>query len=201
MVKKQLDQLDHSVIYLMDCADVSHMNNSHINIQSELGFLSTKQLKDYSNYQNMISSLRVLGLSKFRLKVVGTQHIPIPEFLGIIDISRFISFYNGVDICLDFDAKNLLDIAVSNSFCLSNIPNNLYPHYDNSKHMMEKIEHYLREPEERKEVAKHAFDKIMKSDTSLHRLIDVFTGLNRPDLVDKTQRKLEEIKNENRNND
>jgi len=201
-IKTQINAIGKPVLYLMDSANIVHFNKKTTSIiESEVGYLAINETKEYTDYKYMIDTLRLIGVNDIKLKVLGSKLIPIIQYLGYLHPHQFINFYQNTKINLDFEGLNILDIAISNSFCLSNVPNTLYPNYTNHDEMLNMIEDFFLKPNARKKIAQRAFDLIIDSDTSLHRIKSIFEALNLNDLAKKTQTKLEEIKNEIRNND
>ena len=201
-VKKQLDQLENKTIYLLDCANIVPSNKIDLNLTSQVGFLSVSDANEYSDYKTIVNTIRFLGLQPdIQLKIVGPKILPVPQYLGHIQSNEFASFYQSVDINLDFDGKNLLDVAISKAFCLSNVPNKLYPHYSDRVDLIKKIAEYTEKPKARRKIAKQAFESIIESDTSLSRLSDIFVALNELEMDNICTMKYEEMVDEIRNND
>lgn len=198
-VKQQISQIGCPSVFLMDSANITEVENASLNIESQIGFLCAYDPGMYTDYKEMISTIRKISLSDYQIKAAGPYVVPIPNYLGLLSRAEYSGFYRGCSICLDFDGLSMLDIAANKAFCISNTKNKLYPSYSSYEELTELVDQY-NNPKEREEIGEAAYEAIMKSDTSLHRLNTILEALGEEEIATKTRMHLELIKNETRNN-
>ena len=189
-IRKNIDQCDSTVLYVAESANMAQIFNGVFNkdISTDILYVSNVPTMDKTYILPILSDIYQ---QKKQIKVVGEYSVPLPFYLGSVRTVEISSLLSSSKIVLDFDGTMLLDAAINKAFVISNTINGLYPHYDNIDSLRKLIEYYLENDELRKTKANMAYNKVIKSDTSFHRVSDIFKALNLTELQQLSLDKIE----------
>lgn len=184
VLKKNLE-INHDCIFIYDYADTVtfHGGVADDNFACQIGYISKGGDVD----ANQISKLLLLAANKFKVKVVGPERIPIPQYLGGIAEEREMDFLRSCRIALD-TGNNVLDQVANSIFTMSILPNNLAcaANIDN-------IQMYLDDEELRNRIITTSRKKVLASATGYHRIVDIFNKLELEDVVVMAEEKIGEL--------
>ena len=142
----------------------------------------------------------IISLEKYQVKVCGAAQIPIAEYIGIPTLQQSRKLLGSTKIALDFDKNILYDCAVSKTFCLSNVKQDIFPSYQDN--LLKQIEHFLNSnkntdqyigEKHRKSFVEKAYKSTVENDTFFHRIHDMFNLIKEPELAEMTLKTLNNI--------
>lgn len=109
--------------------------------------------------------LRYLNSSKYRVKILAPQKIPLPTYLGIPTINEINIFLNSTIICLVDHVTGLYNAAATKTFCLCTFENSLFPHVATVQDLKDSVNHFYTEEKHRKSFIKKAHSYINSGHT------------------------------------
>ena len=173
---------------LKSAANIAQFNNGVIDTKydSDILYISNCTLRT-----GILNILTELSNSDLKLKICGNQPVPLPEYIGYADCVNISNLLASATIALDFDGNIRMNAASNKTMCISNIDNTIFPSFDDND-IKDVIEHYLTDSKHRKHQINLAY-KFAKENTYYHRLIDISMLLNWCDILNESQRKIEEL--------
>lgn len=164
-------------LYLAPAANAPDIYNDKIN-KKDIYYITEKSIID-GTIQHLLDN-------NISVKIVGPHHLPYKEYLGQIDTKTRMKILTEAKIVILDNIDYIYDVGISKSYALIAIENTLYPNFDNKEELLDQInefnnaayvEHVL--PAHKK----RAFEFAVQN-TFIHRIIEIFTRLDRKDIVE-----------------
>jgi hypothetical protein len=190
-IREFIEQGDHETLYLDKSANTALYNDGEKSdlFESDISYIST-------NTKNMFEKILILSeLNKDNvLKIYGNTRMPLDNYLGNVrnaDISRILNSSNAV---LDWNGEFLLDIIAHGSFCLPNIPNPYFDHFDTVNELPAVLK-YVKQKKKGNGLIKKNQQEVLNNHTCFHRLCDIVKAAKLDNTYQKIcEEKIEEVK-------
>jgi len=186
VMRKHIESDEYKVLYLKDSANVASIwgGKHNKNMVCDFGYNMTNNDPEFMPHQiELIVKLSKLG----KIRVVSDHHLSMQYYAGKIGGVDLSSFYKSVKINIDFDGGNILDIAANGGFCVSKIPNKLFPSFDN----IVEIVGWL--GQNRDKIARQAQRKVLAADTCYHRLADMMNSIGETEVGSKALKRAQDL--------
>jgi len=175
-------------------ANIAQYNNcdydeSH---KSDILYLSNINISKKPYIYQSLAEL--ISLEKYQIKVCGAAQIPIAEYIGVPTLQQSRKLLGSTKIALDFDKNILYDCAVSKTFCLSNVKQDIFPSYQDN--LTKQVEHFLNSKsgeKHRRSFIEKAYKSTVENDTFFHRIHDMLNLVEEPELAEMTIKTLNNI--------
>jgi len=180
MIRKNIESEDHATLYLRNSANIVDIFNGQYNPDYECDIAYICNVIKPDTYEDQIVKLANLA-ERYKIKVVGSARIAIPQFLGSITYVATADLYRSASFSLDYYGDQQLDIAANGGFAM---PANL---------TLDEMYSILDDKRDGKKTSKaiNALQRsILYSDTCYHRLIEILDTLQLSDISLKAKQKL-----------
>lgn len=149
---------------------------------------------------------------KYKIKIFGNAHWPVPQYCGYVQNELVRDILASATICpqlhephsqeFGFDISERTFKLLSNKcFVISDYVEGLEKLFENKLEMAkspeifwEKIEHYIKNPDERLSLIKKGYKEVMEKHTYFHRVRDIFRHLNLNIHADHCEKVYEQIR-------
>jgi hypothetical protein len=111
-----------------------------------------------------------------RYKVIGNEKLPIPEYLGTLNITDITDIIKAHKTLVLTGPDYMYDIAINKGFAISLVPNSIYP-VTEAEFLDAQITHFLNNQKHRTSIIKQAY-RIACENTYFHRTSDILNILN-----------------------
>jgi hypothetical protein len=136
----------------------------------------------------MLPYLKIVGMTDYKFKIVGNQHIPFAQYMGVVNNIEISKFLSSTKLVIDFDGNVIYDSMIFQKPCITNLTE--YPFCESFSNVNgEDFIEFLR-----KERPHVSYKHTLENHTYHHRVRDIFQKLKLPDMIDKCMANHKEVK-------
>lgn len=170
-------------------ANVAQFNNGHHNDKYACDVLYVSNTHLSPEHSAMLGKLQN---KSYTTRVCGPVRVNLTNYVGNCSIKTLTDMIASSKIVIDIDHNILYDAAFNNTFCLTNIQNDVFASYNSEEDLVDKIDHFLTEEKHRKAHIKKA-KKAVENHTYFHCVSDMCYILNLPELSKKSMQILDQL--------
>lgn len=182
-------------VSLMMCADPTVYANAKFdnNLECDIGFVG-----GYWPYKAQVMDKYLTPLlypiNRYKTKIFGNQPWGVPQYCGVIDDNDIKNLFVSAKICPNLSEphaqkfgidvnERIFKILYAGGFCISDNVESYKMFGDGlviagcHNDFKEKIDHYLKNPEQRVDVIKRGHQYVKENHTGLHRVATIFNQI------------------------
>ena len=188
------------VVGLMSAADIMDYTGGTAcsELECDLGFVG-----GYWGYKSQTLNKYLLPLChpnhKYRIKIFGNQSWGVPQYCGFIHNDRVKDFFRSAAICPNISephsqvfghdiVERPFKVLAAKGFMITdyvksmheNVFGNTIVYAASPSEFKDKVNYYLKNPQERQHYVKLGYDLVINNHTYFHRAAQFFTELNLP---------------------